>query len=367
MAETTIEWTATRLPDGSVLPGYTFNPWQGCVRVSPACDHCYAATLANRFGVEWGPNARRKFQSNAYWSTPIQWNRQAEKTGIRRKVFCASMSDVFEELPRTHPDWGKMHGDRSALWEIIEKTSALDWLLLTKRPKAVSKLVPGRWMDEGFPTNVWLGTTVENQEWAEKRIPELLALPARVRFLSCEPLLGPVDLGRFHIGWMECPDCGTVRDPCPEIPLGAVCRCDPDEGKNCWFFGKMPTVGLHLHWVITGGESGHNARPTHPQWFRSLRDQCAAAGVPFHFKQHGAWADANAAQIIQSGPVTSRNGDVADWMLQQVSFADGRDAEVRTHSWTGNATDLMFNVGKKAAGRLLDGVEHNGFPEVING
>ena len=225
MAEhSTIEWT-----------NHTFNPWWGCTKVSPACDHCYAEVWAKRTGHDvWGAKGQRRFLSDATWEQPLRWDRAAARSGRRMRVFCASMADVFE--------WG--HGLRAArdrLWALIERTPHLDWLLLTKRPHLVRRLAPwnGRW-----PAHVWLGTTVENQRFAAKRIPFLLDIPCRVRFLSCEPLLGPVDLS----GWID-----------------------------------------ELHWVIAGGESGGGARPTHPGWIRGLREQCIDAGVAFHFKQWGVW------------------------------------------------------------------------------
>ena len=149
-------------------------------------------------------------------------------------VFCASMADVFE--------WGAdLSKVRTRLWSLIEDTPHLDWLLLTKRPHLAARLTP--WADD-WPTNVWVGTTAENQKFAEKRIPHLLELPCAYRFLSCEPLLGPIDLAAWKDG---------------------------------------------LHWVIAGGESGPFARPTQLQWVRELRDQCNEAGVAFHFKQWGSW------------------------------------------------------------------------------
>ena len=150
------------------------------------------------------------------------------------RVFCASMADVFE--------WGHgLSATRDRLWELIERTPHLDWLLLTKRPHLVGRLAP--WTRQ-WPAHVWVGTTVENQRFAIKRIPYLLEIPCRVRFLSCEPLLGPVDLAQWVDG---------------------------------------------LNWVIAGGESGGKARPTHPGWVRALREQCVAGNVAFHFKQWGSW------------------------------------------------------------------------------
>lgn len=226
-----IEWTH-----------HTFNPWWGCVRVSPGCKHCYAETWAKRVGmILWGNRAPRRFFSDSHWSEPLAWNREALAAGERRRVFCASMADVFERRAELEV-W------RSRLWALIDATPRLDWLLLTKRPEQIARCVPwsGSW-----PHNVWLGTTVENQHWANKRLDILLEYPARVRFVSAEPLLGPLDLRP----WLE-------RD----------------------------RSGRRIDWVIAGGESGAKARPMNPEWARELRDQCTRARVPFHFKQWGHWS-----------------------------------------------------------------------------
>jgi protein gp37 len=230
MAENSrIEWT-----------DHTFNPWWGCQRVSPACDHCYAETMAKRFGQKvWGAKAPRRFFGEAHWAAPARWNADAIAAGVRRRVFCASMADVFEKRADLAP-W------REKLWALIRATPGLDWLLLTKRPQLITTRLPADW-GAGY-RNVWLGTTTEDQTEAARRLPHLLGVPARVHFVSAEPLLGPVDLRPWLSG--------------PEHRLG---------------------------WVIAGGESGAGARPSDRQWFRALRDQCREATVPFHFKQWGNW------------------------------------------------------------------------------
>ena len=217
-----IEWTS-----------HTFNPWWGCTKVSPACDHCYAESWAKRIGHDvWGAGTPRRRLGDDYWNLPLRWNRHAARIGRRSRVFCASMADVFE--------WNRdLDATRDRLWALIERTPNLDWLLLTKRPHLISRLVP--WND-CWPDHVWVGTTVENQRFAEHRVRHLIGVPCRYRFLSCEPLLGPVDLSP----WIQ-----------------------------------------RLHWIIAGGESGGEARPTEPEWIRSLRDQCSTARVAFHFKQWG--------------------------------------------------------------------------------
>lgn len=249
-ANTSIEWAH-----------HTFNPWSGCAKVSPGCANCYAANLppSMRRGAEWGEGRPRVVASDAYWREPLAWARKAKAAGERHWVFCASTADVFEARDDLDP-W------RCRLFDLIRETPELDWLLLTKRPEQAVKWWPlysARW-----PDNAWIGTSVENQAAADERIPHLLQIPARVRFLSMEPLLGPVDLGGY-MGvllpghrWADC--------LCAQIdPVDRPCfRCGGGGG---------------IHWVIVGGESGRGsgARPMHPAWARSLRDQCKAAGVPF--------------------------------------------------------------------------------------
>lgn len=176
---------------------HTFSPWHGCIKISPGCQNCYALALDKRWGKDvWGPGPKRQRTSEANWRLPLQWNRRAEKEGRRYKVFCASMADVFERNDQLI-DW------RFELWDLIGQTPMLDWLLLTKRPENVLDMTPYQWHRaewggyQGWPANVWIGTSVENQEYADKRIPELLKIPAVVRFLSVEPLLGSVNLLKY--------------------------------------------------------------------------------------------------------------------------------------------------------------------------
>lgn len=304
-----IEWT-----------DHTFNPWIGCTKVSPACDHCYAETWAKRTGQEhlWQGQRRRTTMSN--WQKVRKWNREAEAAGRRARVFCASLADVFDnQADRT---W------RRELWHYIEQTPHLDWLLLTKRPQNIAKMLPDPgtgvkpWGDGWH--NVWLGTTVENQEEADRRIPHLLAVPARVRFLSCEPLLGPVVISS---AFLRQGDIGS------------------------WPFNVQPHAGID--WVICGGESGPGARPMHPGWARALRDQCAAAGVPFHFKQWGEWA--------HCGPDVSKDR-LAVGLYGELPFEIPAGEQARQMDLLDRCQ--MYRAGKRAAGRLLDGREHNDLPRV---
>ena len=202
----------------------------------------------------WGKYGTRVVASESMWKQPLKWNREAEASGVRRKVFCASLADVFEgydTIPLSALE--SVFNARIRLFDLIEKTPNLDWLLLTKRPENVGILAPVEWIAGEYPDNVWLGTTVENQEQADKRIPELLKIPAKVRFLSVEPMLEEICLAR----WMNRFSDG--KKVFPNAP-------EPD-------------------WVIVGGESGGNKRPFDPDWARSIRDQCKSAGISFFMKQ----------------------------------------------------------------------------------
>lgn len=296
-----IEWT-----------DHTFNPWWGCARVSPGCAHCYAESFAKRYGHDvWGKDGLRRFFSDKHWNEPVKWNAAAERAGVRARVFCASMADVFEEHPALPPH-------RERLWDLIGRTPSLDWQLLTKRPENIAEMLPA----VSWP-NVWLGTTVEDQERAETRIPELLAVPqpVAVRFLSCEPLLGPVDLTR-------------LRNPGVGGPMwsgdalrGGLWQQDPEGDRR------------GVQWLICGGESGPGARPMHPQWARDLRDQAVAAGVPFFFKQWGEYAPTTLRRPLQVDGVLY----VGEW----------------------ETVEAMRRKGKKAAGRVLDGRTWDAFPSAV--
>ncbi|MGB3432431.1 phage Gp37/Gp68 family protein [Achromobacter sp.] len=330
MAENSkIEWT-----------DHTFNPWEGCQKVGPGCDHCYAETRNARFAggraVNWGPGAPRRRTSAANWRKPLVWNRDAgvfyAQHGRRQRVFCSSLADVFDNA--VDPTW------RRDLFDLIEMTPNLDWLLLTKRIGNVARMLPTHdWAARG---NVWLGTTIVNQSEAERDIPKLLAVPARRRFLSMEPLLGPVALGR-------------------------ACRLAAFHATEV------------LDWVIVGGESGPGARPIHPDWARNLRDECQAAGVPFLFKQWGEWKpicempEAEHSALYRSAVVARPHESQCNLddiygrrciVDTAVMHSDGAVLDLRTPMAFQQGTGAMqiFRAGKKAAGRLLDGREWNEVP-----
>ncbi len=298
---------------------HTFNPWIGCQAISPGCANCYAAAWAKRYGRDFADRTLTKT-----WALPKLWNAQAEafhaQHGRRQRVFCASLADVFDN--EVDPQW------RADLFEMIEKTPNLDWLLLTKRignahAMMVNALV---WLNPSGPVelplpNVWIGATVVNQEEADRDIPKLLTTPARVRFLSIEPMLGPVKLRSLCIG------SGSAVHEAWGIPA-----------HHDHMDALHPANRGRIDWVIAGGESGPGARPSHPDWYRSLRNQCEFAGVPFLFKQWGEWLPEGQKTLAASGQLV---------VVPFHVFTDGQ----RT-----------ARIGKKAAGRLLDGIEHNGFP-----
>lgn len=314
---------------------HTFNPWEGCQKVGPGCDHCYAETRNARFAggtaINWGPGAPRRRTSVSNWELPKRWNAQADafmaQHGRRQRVFCASLADVFDNA--ADPKW------RVDLLQLIADTPNLDWLLLTKRignahamlDEALSELSCGltRWMDVPWP-NVWLGATIVNQAEADRDIPKLLAVPAAKRFLSMEPLLAPVTLPSF----CSC-GCGKPLDEARQETIDDPGYLNPDQAAA----SIKATLGVD--WVIVGGESGPRARPMHPDWARSLRDQCEAAGVPFLFKQWGEWID-------------DFNIDAAALHSPQIA-----DPNEYFHECEWESGVSSWRVGKKAAGRLLDG------------
>jgi len=364
---------------------HTFSPWWGCTKVSDGCKNCYAEGVAKRFGNDcWGVNGKRRMMSEAYWRQPLKWNREAEAAGVRRRVFCASMADVFEDRP-------ELIAPRQRLFELIDATPNLDWLLLTKRPENIKRLWPFRFYDEQFNwPNIWIGTSIENQEMADQRIPELLKVQAKVRFLSCEPLLGPVDLERWmHNSGYEnqdevflCHGCGASgTGKYFSVPTGGDdfdCQCS--ECGRPVEDGVVDTIG-NIDWVIVGGESGSKARPMHPAWARSIRDQCMAAGTPFLFKQWGEWAPFATQAFYEKGTLWPGNdetvggdcGGPACITHDKVSLRDGtkikcKILKMEEHRW-GKENKLRMTyckIGKKKAGRILDGRTWDEYPEVTN-
>jgi protein gp37 len=353
---TSIEWAT-----------HTMNFWLGCTKLSPACEHCYAESWAKRIGRPelWAGDRQRTTEAN--WRKPLKWNREtadaiaswqrrraAGEAGDlwrpeRLRVFTNSLADFFDN--RVPPVW------RMEAWRLIHATASLDWLVLTKRPQNIRRMLPDERLTEawgdGWP-NVWVGTTVEDRARL-KNIDHLRAIPAAIRFLSIEPLLE--DLG--------------------EIDLRGI------------------------HWVIVGGESGPHARPMHPDWVRAILGQCEAAGVPFLFKQWGEWAPTSGVDTYSHGPDKRRRqfptSDGMAWLADgRICLKDFPVAEHQRRLREGEAvstraieidrdalTDFyasvkdehrvrdnplgyqwMYRVGKKAAGRVFDGRTHDGFPSL---
>jgi protein gp37 len=232
---------------------HTWNPWQGCRKVSPGCKFCYMYRDKERYGQDPKKVVR---STPATFNKPLGWKEPA-------RVFTCSWSDWFIEEADA---W------RDEAWDIIKRTPHLTYQILTKRPERIADHLPADW-GEGY-LNVWLGVSVESQEYANERIPLLLQAPAQVRFLSCEPLLGPLDLE-----YIRCPWCNEFEDDCP------MCMADAD--------GNWINSLLSINWVITGGESGPKARPAQLEWFKSIRDQCQSNYVAYHHKQHGGWHRVN--------------------------------------------------------------------------
>jgi len=262
--ETGIEWT-----------DHTFNPWIGCTKVSAGCANCYAeALMDHRWGkVKWGKGAPRQRTSAANWREPLKWDRDAAAAGVRRRVFCASLADVFDE--EVDNNW------RVDLFDLIHRTSNLDWLLLTKRIQAMRDWVDGSqhmglW---GPPTNVWCGVSVEDQATANERIPVLLQIPAAVRWVSYEPALGLVDFTKIRVG--------------ASFPKGVERPVTIDalhDGNICLDIGDYDFE--RIHWIIVGGESaqGSPARPFNIGWALNTVEQCRAAGAACFVKQLGSTA-----------------------------------------------------------------------------
>ena len=250
MENSKIQWT-----------DHTFNPHIGCTKVSTGCKYCYAKAQQDHrwHKAKWGPGGTRKRTSAAKWREPLKWNRQAAQEGRRYRVFCASLADVFELFPG-------LTAIRADLWQLIEATPNLDWQLLTKRPENIMGMVPMSWRKD-WPAHVWIGTSIEDQATADERIGMLMYVPAAVRFVSAEPLLGPIRIDGYL----------SYRD----------------------FHG--------INWLIIGGESGPNARPMNLDWPRSLIAQCQTAGVAVFMKQLGTVAAKALACHHKKG------GDLDEW------------------------------------------------------
>ena len=318
---TKIEW-ATKV----------WNPVTGCDKVSAGCENCYAIGMTNRLQKidatkkKYAGSVKHTKGGNLNWTGNIQCHESELETPSKwkkpQRVFVCSMSDLFhEDIPF---DFIEDVFD-TMRFEADQHT----YLVLTKRPDRAIEFYSWAAIDHPI-FHIWIGTSVENQEQANKRIPHLLQIPAAVRFLSCEPLLGKIDLNMV------------------------------DQFKQFWMPQNDGIEGCaHINWVIAGGESGHNARPMHPDWVRSLRDQCQDANVPFFFKQWGEWHPTD--QVLEK-VVNNRifpTGDSHKWDERDEIILNKMD---EGNVWKKNKSIITAKVGKKAAGRMLDGREWNELP-----
>lgn len=285
---------------------HTFNSWWGCQKLNQECANCYAATWANRMGFSnlWGPKktSERRFFEDHHWNEPLTWNRKAEKAGERRRVFLGSMMDIFEDFPG-------LNEQRERVYKLIESTPWLDWMLLTKRIENGFHMFPERWLFN-LPRNVWMGITAGTQKSFDESWPILQSLthayPFQVIYISAEPLLEKVD-------YSEAFDDDNIGD------------------EDASYFLRP------VDWIIAGGESGAKARPCHPDWVRSIREQCKETETKFMFKQWGEW-------LPRSQVDSTMQGDLA------MANVFGKDFQY--HHWQDGSDSIR--VGKEKAGRKID-------------
>lgn len=335
MENSKIEWTDD-----------TFSPWRGCEKVSPGCDNCYAEGLSHRnprtLG-EWGPGSSRAIAAENAWRR-FRWvDKAAGDRGVRRRVFF-SLGDPFE-------DRKDLQEHRIRFFVLMQACRNLDWLLLTKRPQNIMRLLPINsvpiFEGDKLAKNIWMGVSIENDDYIQRGY-ELLNVPAHVRFISAEPLLGPLtklrellmagtdpgqcSCGHGH-GFTRCPNYGGVAPTCH--------KCD------CTTFRRVNGI----HWVIVGGESGKNARIMDPDWARQIRDVCVECGVRFFFKQWGTWCPEG--NVLEPTP---------DPKISRTRFP----LPVRFPVETLPSGVTMAKVGKTPAGRTLDGRNWEEIPEGVS-
>jgi protein gp37 len=325
---------------------HTANPWIGCQKVGPGCDHCYAESRDKRFhgGAHWGPGAPRQRTAPATRNAPLKWNREAEafraEHGHWPRVFSGSLCDLFDNA--VAPIWRRDH------WAVIRETKNLRWILLTKRIGNVIGMLPEGWLDGGFD-HVGIKITVVNQAEANRDVPRLLDLPMsgnQWRGVSNEPALGPVDYTRIVCTNRH--GFGGTYDA-----LRGVWRPGDDEGAAV----RHPRATV-LDWIVWGGESGDDARPPHPAWARAVRDQCAEAGTAFLMKQWGGWLPGRLGESAHTALLDDADGQGKGIILGKPPHDSGY-----VHDWGDGLVSVK--VGKARAGRLLDGRTHHEFPRQL--
>lgn len=341
----------------------TFNCWIGCAKVSPGCKFCYAEADMDkrRKRAVWGACGTRSVTSYSYWQEALKWNREAQHEGVRKRVFCASLADVFEDFTgqivdnKGNPLWLPLIREsfvdvlprmvtvdtgfpltlsiiRMYLFKLMEATPWLDWLIVTKRPENAMSMVPKHWQTD-WPVNVWMGVSVENQNEANNRIPYLLKIPAPIHFVSQEPNLGLVDYTKILVNGKQMFGMDAEEVTAELNALG--------DGADFEF---------KIDWIIVGGESGEKARPMHPSWVLSVQQQCAEYDTHFFFKQWGEYAwGANGSDIKEGKNLmfVYEDGTIAGDIIEQ-----GRNAE------------LMTKVGKHNSGALINGNIYRSIPVV---
>ncbi|ETX13629.1 hypothetical protein OCH239_09300 [Roseivivax halodurans JCM 10272] len=324
MAENTkIEWAQ-----------HTFNPWIGCQKVGPGCDHCYAEVAnGGAHAAKWGPHAERVRTRPRNWALPAKWNAAARAAGERHRVFCSSLADVFDTHASVLPEW------RADLAELIQATPDLDWLLLTKRIGNADQVLREMFPD-GTPANIWVGITVTGQAEADRDIVKLLKLKAdhalSVAYLSMEPLLGAVDLTRVRFAGIRHATGAHYHDVLRGGHWSPGVGCSPSGPNDHQAVFTGASYLGKLDWVIVGGETGAEARPMHIGWVRALRDQCAAAGTAFLFKQWGNWFPFGEIDAHGCENSRSRGEEGGLW-----------------HEWP-DGGGFSVRMDKRDAGRLLD-------------
>lgn len=308
MNKTSIEWT-----------DYTWNPVTGCHKVSRGCKHCYAETLTNRFAKTWGVKDFREIKLH---HDRLSEPKKNKKKWAGKKVFVCSMSDLFQEgvpFEFIHEVFIEMAFTPDTIFQIP-----------TKRPERALEFY--KWtkiFSSPLIKNIWIGTSCEDQATANERIPYLLQIPAAVRFLSCEPLISSID---FRLGVLDYIEQRSTKDP---------------SFKHDYVCGKLK-YNQFIQWVIAGGESGHGAQPMHPNWVRSLHNQCEAFNIPFFFKQWGQWL-----------PTEKIDGD----FVTHHADTPGNGPPLSASKFIQFYTSVAFRkIGKSKAGNLLDGVQHLNFP-----
>jgi protein gp37 len=390
--KTKIEWTDA-----------TWNPITGCSVVSPGCTNCYAMRLAGTRLAHHESRAglTRDTKAGPVWTGEVRFNEQWIDQPLRwkkpRMIFVCAHGDLFaENVPDAWIDrvFAVMALAPQHTFQVLTKRSArmreyladidlpnrivcaveqIDFVSLQDEKRFTLQGFDADRGVEGVPAlwplpNVWLGVSVEDQKRADERIPNLLATPAAIRWISAEPLLGAVNLEP----WLDpdafcqtCDDGGGYANRCArgDIPLDEQCPwrravqiVTEQEPLEDGVPSAVTCKVMKLDWVVVGGESGPGARPMHPDWARSLRDQCAAAGVAFHFKQWGNWL-----------PVPDRDNDDPDWRSNYTDLREQKRAIINLAGgmgFHGERVHVVENVGKERAGRLLDGIEHNGWPQV---